>query len=89
MHTLRNRSGATVRFRDVHEPALDFQEYIEALHGLAAAGKLGKRITPGALVRLATVLRAHRTTQLSASGAQRAAETVLALVGRVLGYGKR
>jgi quercetin dioxygenase-like cupin family protein len=87
VHTLRNRSGATVRFRDVHEPALDFQDYIEALHALGAAGKLGRRITPASLVRLATVLRAHRTTQLSASGAQRAAETVLALFGRVLDRG--
>src|SRR3954469_20346939 len=34
VHTLRNRSDGIVRFRDVHEPALDFQEYIEALHGL-------------------------------------------------------
>ena len=89
VHTLRNRSGAAVRFRDVHEPALDFQDYIEALHELAAAGKMGKRMTPSALIRLAAVLRQHRTTQLSASGAQRAAETVLALVGRALGHGRR
>ena len=86
VHTLRNRSEATVRFRDVHEPALDFQEYIEALHDLAAAGKMTGSITPSAVIHGAMVLRAHRTTQLSASGAQRMAETVLSGVGRLVGY---
>jgi hypothetical protein len=32
------------------------------------------------------VLTEHRTTQLSASRVQRAAETALALVGRAIGY---
>jgi glyoxylate utilization-related uncharacterized protein len=86
VHTLRNRSSAQVRFRDVHEPALDFQEYIEALHVQAAAGKMTSRMTPSTLIHGAMVLREHRTTQLSASPAQRAAETVLAAVGRALGY---
>jgi hypothetical protein len=75
-----------VRFRDVHEPALDFQAYIEALHRLAAAGKITSRMSPSTLIHGAMVLRQHRTTQLSASPAQRAAENLLALVGRVLGY---
>ena len=86
VHTLRNRAPRVVRFRDVHEPALDFQDYIEALHRQAAAGKITGRITPSALVRGAMILRQHRTTQLSASPVQRAAETALSVVGRVLGY---
>jgi mannose-6-phosphate isomerase-like protein (cupin superfamily) len=86
VHTLRNNSSRPVRFRDVHEPALDFQDYIEALHRQAAAGKITSRITPSALVRGAMILRQHRTTQLSASRVQRAAETALSLLGRVLGY---
>jgi mannose-6-phosphate isomerase-like protein (cupin superfamily) len=88
VHTLRNRSQGVVRFRDVHEPALDFQEYIEALDRLSAAGKITRRMTPSTLIHGAMVLRRHRTTQLSASPAQRAAETVLSLVGRALGYGR-
>src|SRR5215217_7345408 len=32
VHTLRNRSGSVVRFRDVHEPGRSFQAYIEALN---------------------------------------------------------
>jgi mannose-6-phosphate isomerase-like protein (cupin superfamily) len=87
VHTLRNRSGAPVRFRDVHEPALDFQDYIEELHRQAAAGRITSRMTPSTLISGAIVLRGHRTTQLSASRAQRAAETALSRVGRLLGYG--
>jgi quercetin dioxygenase-like cupin family protein len=81
VHTLRNRSGGVVRFRDVHEPALDFQDYIEALSREASAGTMTDRMTPSTLIHGAMVLRQHRTTQLSASSAQRAAETALSLVG--------
>jgi quercetin dioxygenase-like cupin family protein len=86
VHTLRNRSSGVVRFRDVHEPALDFQEYIEELDAQAAAGKITSSMTPSTLIHGAMVLRAHRTTQLSASPVQRLGETVLSAVGRVLGY---
>jgi mannose-6-phosphate isomerase-like protein (cupin superfamily) len=85
VHTLRNRSTGVVRFRDVHEPALDFQDYIEELHREAAAGRITSRMTPSTLIHGATVLHAHRTTQLSASAAQRMGENVLSLVGRALG----
>jgi hypothetical protein len=86
VHTLRNRSSGVVRFRDVHEPALDFQDYIETLHRQAAAGKITRRMTPSTLIHGAMVLKQHRTTQLSASPAQRAAETGLSFLGRALGY---
>ena len=86
VHTLRNRSDETIRFRDVHEPSLDFQEYIEALHRQAAAGKITGRMTPSTLIRGAMVLRRYRTMQLSASRVQRAAENALSFLGRALGY---
>jgi mannose-6-phosphate isomerase-like protein (cupin superfamily) len=86
IHTFRNRSPGDVRFRDIHEPALDFQEYIEELHREAAAGRMTSRMTPSTLIHAAMVLRQHRTTQLSASPAQRMAETVLSGLGRALGY---
>jgi len=86
VHTLSNRSSGVVRFRDVHKPALDFQEYIERLDALAAGGKITRSMTPSTLIHGAMVLRAHRTTQLSASPAQRLGETVLSAVGRALGY---
>jgi mannose-6-phosphate isomerase-like protein (cupin superfamily) len=86
VHTLRNRSAEVVRFRDVHEPALDFQEYIEALDRAASAGAMTDWVTLSTLIHGAMVLREHRTTQLSASPVQRAGETALSLIGRALGY---
>jgi mannose-6-phosphate isomerase-like protein (cupin superfamily) len=85
VHTLRNRSNEEVRVLDVHIPALDFQDYMEDLHRLTEAGKITSLRNPRSLIYLATVLREHRTTQLTASRAQRAMETVLAGVGRLLG----
>lgn len=86
VHTLKNRAQDTVRFRDVHRPALDFQEYIEDLDALRAAGKLTTAMTPRTLIHGAMVLVDHRPMQVTASAAQRAAETVLARIGRLLGY---
>jgi hypothetical protein len=44
------------------------------------------RMTLSTLIHGAMVLREHRTTQLSASPVQRAAETAVSLIGRALGY---
>jgi quercetin dioxygenase-like cupin family protein len=84
VHTLRNRSTQPLRFRDRHEPALDFQEYIEDLARLTASGRVNLK-DPRTLIRFATVLHGHRQTQLSASRAQRRLESALAIVGRGLG----
>jgi mannose-6-phosphate isomerase-like protein (cupin superfamily) len=86
VHTLANRSAATVRFHDAHYPALDFQEYIEDLDRLTRFGRLSTRMTARTLIYGAMVLVEHRPMQLSANPAQRAAETLLASVGRLLGY---
>jgi quercetin dioxygenase-like cupin family protein len=86
VHTLRNRSNEVVRIRDVHVPALDFQDYIEKLHRLAQAGKVTSLRSPSTLVYLSMVLSEHRGTQLTASRLQRALESLLARVGRLLGY---
>ena len=85
VHTLRNRTNETVRVLDVHVPALDFQDYMLDLHRLAEEGKITSLRSPRSLIYLATVLRAHRTTQLTASRLQRAAESALAGLGRLLG----
>ena len=85
VHTLRNRTNETVRVLDVHVPALDFQDYMLDLHRLAQEGKITSLRSPRSLIYLATVLRAHRTTQLTASSVQRAAESALAGLGRLFG----
>ena len=86
VHTLANRSAATVRFHDAHRPALDFEDYIEDLDRLARSGRLSTRMTPRTLIYGAMVLVDHRPMQLSANATQRVAETMLAFVGRVLGF---
>ena len=86
VHTIANRSRQTVRVRDTHSPALDFQEYIEDLNTLTRAGKLSIRMTPRTLIHGAMVLVAHRPMQLTANPAQRAAESILATIGYLLGY---
>ena len=86
VHTLANRSATTVRFHDAHRPALDFEEYIEDLDRLTRAGKLTARMTARTMIYGAMVLVGHRPMQLSATAAQRAAESVLAALGTLLGY---
>jgi quercetin dioxygenase-like cupin family protein len=83
VHTLRNRTDEPVRVLDVHVPALDFQDYMEDLHRLTEAGKITSLRNPRSLLYLATVLRDHRTTQLTAGRGQRFAESVLAVVGKL------
>ena len=89
VHTLRNRTTEAVRVLDVHIPALDFQDYMLDLHRLNQEGKITSLRSPRSLVYLASVLREHRTTQLTASRAQRLAETALASVGKLLGMRTR
>src|SRR5688500_5733516 len=71
VHTFRHRSDEVVRVRDVHVPALDFQDYMEELHRLTEAGEVSSLRSPSTLIRLAIVLRDHRPMQLSASRLQR------------------
>ena len=83
VHTLRNRTNDTVRVLDVHIPALDFQDYMMDLHRLNEEGKITSLRSPRSLMYLATVLRNHRTTQLTAGRPQRIAESALAGLGRL------
>jgi quercetin dioxygenase-like cupin family protein len=85
VHTLRNRTNEDVRVLDIHIPALDFQDYMEDLHRLTEAGNITSLRSPRSLVYLATVLKEHRTTQLTASRPQRIAESALAGLGKLLG----
>jgi quercetin dioxygenase-like cupin family protein len=85
-HTFPNDSAEIVRVRDVHVPALGFQEYMETLDRLGKTGKVTSLRSPSSLIYLAMVLREHRGTQLTASAVQRAAESFLARLGKVLRY---
>ena len=84
-HTLRNRSGETVRVLDVHRPALDFQDYIEKLHQLAQSGKIKSPRHPKSLIYFALLWR-EQETQVAASPVLRGGISLLALLGKLLGY---
>jgi mannose-6-phosphate isomerase-like protein (cupin superfamily) len=88
VHTLRNRSSGAVRVRDVHVPAGDFQEYIETLHRLFETGKVKSTRNLGSLVYLSMLLHEHRRSggQVTAGRPQRAGETVLAAIGKLLNF---
>lgn len=76
-HTFRNRSGAPVRIRNVHDPAHSFEDYIRGLHAAATkAGGMGPRVA----IPLAGLWRRHSDTIRPSDGAVRLA---IALLGRL------
>lgn len=85
-HTLRNRTREPVRVRDVHVPALDFERYLETLDRLVRDGRITSLRNPRGLIHGAMVLVDHRADQLTASRGQRAGESILAGLGRLLGH---
>jgi hypothetical protein len=72
----------------VHEPALDFQEYIEKLHALMTAGKISSPTRPSTLFHFALLWR-EQQTQVAASAPQRVGLALLARLGSLLGYSVR
>ena len=84
-HTIKNRSDRTVRVRDSHSPALDFEDYIRTLHRLARAGKLSNPRRPSTLIYFALAWR-EQHTQTAAQLSLRVALPVLAGLGKLLRY---
>jgi mannose-6-phosphate isomerase-like protein (cupin superfamily) len=83
VHTFRNREGAPVRVRDVHDPAHSFEPYIRRLHALVSEhGFTG--VSPRAALYLSLLWREHRDTIVPATAPQRVAMALLAAIGRAL-----
>jgi len=75
-HTFRNRSGAPVRVRNVHDPAHSFEAYIRGLHAIVReAGGMGPRVA----IPFAGLWRRHSDTIRPSDGAVKLA---VALLGR-------
>lgn len=87
-HRFWNAGDETARFLCEVRPALQFEEFIETMFGLAADGKTGRSGMPNPL-RLAVIAKAHfddvRLPVVPAF-AQRAALAMGAPFGRLLGY---
>jgi mannose-6-phosphate isomerase-like protein (cupin superfamily) len=81
-HTFRNGSGLRVRVRNVHRPALGFQDYLEELHALAQEGKIKSFTDASSLMHLARLFEKYEDTIVPAKVAQRAVMGLFARVGR-------
>jgi len=71
-HTFRNSSGLRVRVRNVHRPALGFQDYLEELHALAQDGKIKSFTDASSLMHLSRLFEKYEDTIVPAKLGQRA-----------------
>jgi mannose-6-phosphate isomerase-like protein (cupin superfamily) len=85
-HTFRNTSGERVRVRNVHKPALGFQDYLEQLHALVQEGKVKDFKSLPSLVHISLLMERHDETIAPAGAARSAAMRLLAGLGRRLRY---
>lgn len=61
VHTYRNEGAQTAKVRTVHEPGLEFEQYIRDLHATVVEHDI-RRITPGAAARMAVIWRKYSDT---------------------------
>jgi quercetin dioxygenase-like cupin family protein len=87
LHTFRNRSGAVVRVRNWHRPAVRFEEFIERTHEtLRAAGVTSKR-DPRVAICLSMVWLQFGDTLVAGRRRERIPMLALARLGRLLRLG--
>jgi quercetin dioxygenase-like cupin family protein len=60
-HSFRNKSGAPVRIRNVHDPAHGFEPYMRELHALVVEHGF-ERVTPKAALYMALLWGRHEDT---------------------------
>ena len=83
VHTFRNRSGAPVRIRNVHDPAHGFEQYMRGLHALVMEHGF-ERVTPKAALYMALLWEKHPDTIRPGSKPMAAAMAVLGRLARIL-----
>ena len=84
LHTFRNRSGAVVRVRNWHRPAMRFEEFIERTHAtLRAAGVKSKR-DPRLFICLSMTMLEFDDTLVPGRRRDRIPMRVLARLGSLL-----
>jgi hypothetical protein len=86
VHTFRV-GDRTVRVRNVHAPALDFEDYFAAESALMQAGKIKSYSSPRAALHWAVLLDRYQHCMVMASPLLRGLLRVLAPLGRWLGFG--
>jgi Cupin domain len=87
VHTFRV-GDAPVRVRNVHAPALDFEDYFSTESALMAAGRIRSYSSPEAVLHYAVLLDGYRHCMVMANPGLRAAVRVLAPFARRMGFGR-
>jgi mannose-6-phosphate isomerase-like protein (cupin superfamily) len=84
LHTFRNGSGATVRVRNRHTPAMRFEEFIERTHHVLSAAGVKRKRDPRIPLYLSAVMLDFSDTLYPGRARERIAMQALAAVGRRL-----
>lgn len=84
LHTFRNRSGAPVRVRNVHRPAMGFEDFIEAMHDALAAARITRPRDPRIPLVLSRVMLRFDGTLAPGRRRERIPMRVLAAMARLL-----
>jgi quercetin dioxygenase-like cupin family protein len=84
LHTFRNRSGATVRVRNWHEPAMRFEEFIERTSNTLQAAGIKRKRDPRVLVYLSMVMLEYGDTLFPGRRRERLPMRALAQIGRLI-----
>jgi mannose-6-phosphate isomerase-like protein (cupin superfamily) len=86
LHTFKNRSGATVRVRNVHRPPARFEDFIEQISRLMRARGIKRPKDPRIPIYLSMIMLEYPETLAPARARERIGLTALARLGRLLGF---
>jgi len=84
LHTFRNRSGATVRVRNWHRPAMQFEEFIERMSGTLRAAGVRRKRDPRVPLYLSMVMLDYDDTLYPGRRRERIPMRALARLARLL-----
>jgi quercetin dioxygenase-like cupin family protein len=84
LHTFKNRSGATVRVRNVHRPAARFEDYIEHIYRLTHARGIRSAKDPRLPIYLSMLMLEYPETLAPGRARERVGLKALAGLGRLI-----
>jgi hypothetical protein len=84
LHTFKNRSGEVVRVRNVHRPAVRFEDYIEHIHRLTRARGIRSVRDPRVPIYLSMLMLEYPETLAPGRTRERVGMKALAGTGRLL-----
>ena len=85
LHTFKNRSGSTVRVRNVHRPPARFEDYIEHIYRLTRARGITRARDPRIPLYLSMLMLEYPETLAPGRARERIPLKTLARIGRLLG----